>query len=91
MSPALNSPLLHSILSIESESGDCSRMAEFLTTYCQCQGWLVTQDEVGNLYVTKGDSDTYPCTVAHIDTVHDITGDGITNRLIVPPPTPRDP
>lgn len=78
MSHALNLPLLHSLLSIESESGDCSRMADFLTTYCQGQGWLVASDDMGNLYVTKGESDTYPCAVAHIDTVHPITGDGIT-------------
>lgn len=78
MSPALNSSLLHSILSIESESGNCSRMADFLTTYCQSQGWTVTQDDAGNLYITKGEAATYPCTVAHIDTVHPVTGDGIT-------------
>lgn len=29
----------------------------------------------GNLYVTRGDADTYPCMVAHMDTVHDITDD----------------
>lgn len=77
MSPALNSPLLHSLLSIESESGDCSRMAEFLTTHCQGQGWKVNQDEMGNLYVTKGAAAAFPCIVAHLDTVHDISGDGI--------------
>lgn len=77
MSPALNSSLLHSILAIESESGDCTAMAEFLTTYYQDQGWLVASDDMNNLYVTKGDSDSYPCIVAHIDTVHAITGDGI--------------
>jgi len=26
----------------------------------------------GNLYITKGDADTYPCIVAHTDTVHDM-------------------
>lgn len=78
MSPALNSPLLHSLLSIESESGDCTAMSDFLTAYCQGQGLTVTQDDMGNLYVTKGEADDYPCAVAHLDTVHAITGDGIT-------------
>lgn len=77
MSPALNSTILHSLLSIESESGDCAAMAEFLTAYCQSQGLAVTQDDMGNLYVTKGDAAAFPCIVAHIDTVHAITGDGI--------------
>ncbi len=29
----------------------------------------VTQDKFGNLYITKGDSDTYPCLCAHMDQV----------------------
>ena len=33
-------------------------------------GVLVELDEVGNIYATKGISETYPCCVAHMDEVH---------------------
>jgi len=29
-------------------------------------------DDIGNIYITKGKSDNYPCFVAHTDSVHDI-------------------
>ena len=29
-------------------------------------------DDLGNIYITKGKADVYPCVVAHTDTVHDI-------------------
>jgi tripeptide aminopeptidase len=29
-------------------------------------------DDIGNIYVTKGKSDFYPCVVAHTDTVHEL-------------------
>ena len=32
----------------------------------------VEQDRKGNVYVTKGESETYPCIVAHMDQVQDI-------------------
>jgi hypothetical protein len=35
----------------------------------------VQEDEYGNIYVTKGTAKTYPCVVAHTDTVHDILED----------------
>lgn len=28
-------------------------------------------DAMGNLYITKGSADLYPCIVAHVDQVHD--------------------
>lgn len=31
------------------------------------------KDGLGNLYITKGKSPTYPCIVAHMDTVHSLT------------------
>lgn len=77
MSPALNSSILHSLLSIESESGNCTAMTEFVQTYCTSQSWQTSLDEAGNLYVVKGEAASFPCIVAHLDTVHDITGQGI--------------
>ena len=36
---------------------------------------IMTSDKFGNLYVTKGEANTYPCIVSHMDTVHDIISD----------------
>lgn len=35
-----------------------------------------TVDELGNIYATKGQSETYPCIVCHTDEVHDFRGEG---------------
>jgi len=31
------------------------------------------QDDLGSIYITKGDSTSYPCLVAHLDSVHRLT------------------
>lgn len=71
------SPLLQSILQIESESYKCDEMSQFLFAHAKSMGMSVSEDETGNLYIVKGKADTYPCAVAHMDTVHKITGHGI--------------
>jgi len=38
------------------------------------------EDSYGNIYATKGESKTYPCLVAHVDTVHIIRDDFVINR-----------
>ena len=53
-------------------------MIEFLTRYAAAAGWHWRLDETGNLYVTSGESETYPCVCAHVDTVHSIEPGGIT-------------
>ena len=71
------SPLLQKILQIESESYDQMEMQDFLIGHADQEGFDAEQDEAGNLYLTKGKAETYPCVVAHMDTVHSIHGDGI--------------
>lgn len=77
--------LLKSVLELESESGDCTEVQVFLLSFAENMGWKVTSDKAGNIYVTKGESDTYPCVVAHMDTVHSITNRG---TLIAIEPVP---
>ncbi len=38
----------------------------------------VKKDSYGNIYVTKGKADSYPCVVSHVDTVHSI----VTGRRV---------
>jgi acetylornithine deacetylase/succinyl-diaminopimelate desuccinylase-like protein len=73
----MNLSLLYSLLQIESESGNQREMADFIRAHCESSGYLVSSDDHGSLYVTKGDAKTYPCIASHMDTVHRITGDGI--------------
>lgn len=73
----MNLELLYSILQTESESGNQREMSQLIRDHCEDSGYLVTSDAPGNLYVTKGDAATYPCIASHMDTVHDIHGDGI--------------
>lgn len=66
---------LNKILSIQTYSGREWRMFAFIVRECKRLGVDVRQDKQGNLYITKGVSDTYPCIVAHMDSVHKIGAD----------------
>mgnify|MGYP001195734142 CR=1 FL=1 len=66
---------LEKVLSIQTYSGEEWRMFAFIVRECKRLGVDVTQDEHGNLYITKGVSSTYPCVVAHMDSVHKIGKD----------------
>jgi len=65
--------LLIDVLSIQSTSGNEFDMIAYIHKFCQEN---VPQAEIviknSNIYVTKGKAETYPCIVAHTDTVHDI-------------------
>lgn len=67
--------LLKRLYSIHSKSGKEQKMIKFLLWYIKhhikdCK--IELDKKVGNIYVTKGVSDTYPCLVAHIDQVQTI-------------------
>ena len=63
--------LLTTLYSIDSKSGSEESMIEFITNHVHDLGLEVILDaKQKNLYITKGESDTYPCVVAHLDEVH---------------------
>lgn len=66
---------LKKIMSVQSKSNDQEVMVAFLKNELKRIGkscsLSVVEDE-GNLYITKGEAKTYPCVVAHMDTVHHI-------------------
>ena len=67
--------LLKKLYSIHSKSGKEQKMIKFLLWWIKTNipGARVDIDrEIGNIYVTKGVSDTYPCIVSHIDQVQTI-------------------
>jgi len=73
----INKQLLFKILEIQSHSRQCGDMQNYLFDYVLSKGYEIELDNMDNLYITKGTADTYPCIVAHMDTVHNITKGGI--------------
>lgn len=67
--PFVDKNMLHNLLSVQSKSGQTEKMQRFITRFAKKQGATVTTED-GNIYVTKGEADLYPCMVAHTDTVH---------------------
>ena len=67
----MNTTLLKKLYSIYSPSGNEQGMIGFLCSYIsRLPGDIsLAQDCCGNLYVTKGECDTYPCLASHIDQV----------------------
>lgn len=69
----LNYELLKDLYCIHSKSGSEKRIRRFI------KKWIknnvpeagVTQDQTGNLYITKGEAESYPCLCAHMDQVQD--------------------
>ena len=63
--------LLKQLYSIHSPSGEEKKMRKFLKDWIKRNVPEATYsvDAIGNLYVCKGDSKTYPCIVSHIDQV----------------------
>lgn len=67
--------LLKELYRINSESGNEKELTLFIIKYIQntMEDVLIEKDRVGNIYLTKGDEDTFPCFVAHLDEVHSKT------------------
>lgn len=63
--------LLKQLYAIHSPSGNEKRMRKFLKDWIKnnIPTASFTVDAMGNLYVCKGKSETYPCIVSHIDQV----------------------
>ena len=70
---------LKEILSVPTCSRDEVRMIEYLRKTLTENGYEPTVDEWGNIYVTKGTAEWYPCFIAHTDTVHKVN----ENLLII--------
>lgn len=63
--------LLKQLYEIYSPSGSEKRLKKFIKYYINehVPGCCIEADNTGNLYITKGKSETYPCVVAHLDQV----------------------
>ena len=68
---------LKEILSIPSIHGREEKVRQYISDWAIKKGVSFYIDKIGNIYLTKGESDSYPCMVAHMDTVHKIQNSGI--------------
>jgi tripeptide aminopeptidase len=63
---------LKEVLSVPTFSRNEVLMIEYLKKVLDQKGFDYTVDNLGNIYVTKGVAEWYPCFVAHTDTVHTV-------------------
>ena len=63
---------LKEVMAVQTTSYNTKLMNNYITKYVASIGGCKTIKKDGNIYVTKGSADVYPCVVAHTDTVHDI-------------------
>jgi len=69
----MNSDLFWEVMGTQCPSGNhacLKRMRKFIRRRLP-HGCVATTDSRGNLLVTKGKAEVYPCVVAHMDQVHD--------------------
>jgi tripeptide aminopeptidase len=66
----MNQERLTEVLSVPTYFGNEHRMIEYLSSVLNQKQLEYTVDPIGNIYVTKGDAESYPCFVSHTDTVH---------------------
>ena len=71
MKKELNFELLKSLYKVFSPSMNEKKMRRFIKRHINNNIGVVTivQDKAGNLLITKGESDSYPCICAHMDQV----------------------
>ena len=66
--------LLKELFKIYSPSGNEKKMRRFIRYWIRANvpEATITTDEIGNIYVTKGEAENYPCLAAHMDQVQKI-------------------
>jgi len=63
---------LKDVMAVQTTSYNVKQMNKYIRNFVKDIPDCVLYKNHGNLYVTRGDADVYPCVVAHTDTVHDI-------------------
>lgn len=63
---------LKEVLSVPTHSRQEDLMIQYLESVLSEKGYDYRKDGMGNIYVTKGKAEYFPCFVAHTDTVHSV-------------------
>lgn len=61
--------LLKRLYKISSKSGMEDRIKSFVLDCVSDVNLKIDTDDIGNLFITKGLAETYPCVAAHLDVV----------------------
>lgn len=64
--------ILHNTLSVQSKTGQTEMMNNYIKRFVKKIPEASLRFDMGNIYITKGEADVYPCIIAHTDTVHSI-------------------
>ena len=62
--------LLKQLYTISSKSGNEGRIKAFILNCLKDMPISIETDEIGNMYITKGYAEKYPCLAAHLDEIH---------------------
>ena len=62
--------LLQQLYKISSKSGMEDMIKSFILDYLSDVDMVIKTDDVGNLFITKGLVESYPCVAAHLDEIH---------------------
>ena len=62
--------LLKQLYKIMSKSGMEDRIKSFILDSLNDVPMSITTDEIGNLFITKGEAESFPCVAAHLDEIH---------------------
>lgn len=62
--------LLQQLYRISSKSGMEDMIKSFILDYLSDVDMVIKTDDVGNLFITKGLVESYPCVAAHLDEIH---------------------
>lgn len=73
---------LKEVLSIPTKTYQEDLMIQYLVDYFESKGYDYKLQENGNIYVTKGEAEFYPCVIAHTDTVHSITDMEVREEML---------
>lgn len=63
--------LLKSLYAINSKSGNEAYIKSFVLDQLNDLELTVEEDSFGNIFITKGTAEKYPCMTAHLDEVHE--------------------
>jgi putative aminopeptidase FrvX len=63
--------LLKALYNINSKSGREGCIKAFVLEQLADVPLVVEEDDIGNLFITKGEARKFPCVTAHLDEVHE--------------------
>ena len=67
---------LHHLMKVQSVTGNTGKMIDYIINRAkEIPDITGIRVDDGNIYITKGIADSYPCVIAHTDTVHNIVND----------------